>query len=448
MKKRTFLKLSSVFVTGSLFTPPLLYRPDRDIGSNWAGNYQYKAENFHEPNDVGELQKIIKNSKKVRILGTRHSFNNIADSPVDLVSMKNIEQEIDLNKEEQTVTVTAGITYGDLATHLQKNGYALHNLASLPHISVAGACATATHGSGVNNGNLATAVSGIEFITADGERHSLTRDRDGDQFLGSVVGLGGVGAVTKLTLDIQPTYDVEQHVYRNLSFRHLEDHFDEIMSSGYSVSLFTDFRNENINQVWIKNRLDDTHSFEAGPTLFNAKLAERHMHPIEDISAENCTRQMGMTGPWHERLPHFRMDFTPSSGDELQSEFFVPREHAYEALSKVFEIAEMISPHLLISEIRTIDADNLWMSTCYRRASVAIHFTWKPDWPAVKQLLPVIEERLAPYDVRPHWGKLFTLSPEVLQSRYEMLPTFKELLSEYDPVGKFRNDFLDQHLYR
>ncbi len=233
------------------------------------------------------------------------------------------------------------------------------------------------------------------------------------------------------TLDIQPTYDVEQYVYRNLSFPHLENHFDEIMSGGYSVSLFTDFRKENVNQVWIKNRLDDDISFEADPTLFDATLAERHMHPIDDISAENCTRQMGMPGPWHERLPHFRMDFTPSSGDELQSEFFIPRENAYEALSQIFKMSDQVSPHLLISEIRTIDADDLWMSTCYKRPSVTIHFTWKPDWPAVKQLLPVIEERLTPYDVRPHWGKLFTLSPGVLQSRYEMLPAFKELLSEY-----------------
>lgn len=447
MNKRTFLKLSTAFVTRSLFVPPFLYRPGQEIGTNWAGNYAYKAQKLHKPNNIDQLQSIIRSSSKVRILGTRHCFNSIADSPVDLVSLENISQEIKINRESQTVTTSAWIKYGELARHLQQNGYALHNLASLPHISIAGACATATHGSGVNNGNLATAVSGLEFITADGDHYTQTKNRDGDQFLGSVVGLGAVGTIIKVTLDIQPTYDVEQHVYRNLSFSHLEKHFDEIMSSGYSVSLFTDFKNKNINQIWIKNRLDDNNSFEANPSFFDATLADRHMHPIEDISAENCTRQMGIPGPWHERLPHFRMDFTPSSGDELQSEFFVPREHAYQAISKIFELSEQISPHLLISEIRTIDADDLWMSTCYKRPSVAIHFTWKPDWPAVKQLLPMIEEALASFDVRPHWGKLFTLSPDILQSRYEMLPTFKELLSEYDPDGKFRNDFLDRNLY-
>lgn len=434
-------------VTGSLFKPPFLYRPDEDIGTNWAGNYHYKAKELHLPGSIEEAQDVIKNSKKVRVLGSRHSFNSIADSPEDLISLKNLESGVSIDREAQTVTAASGIKYGELARHLQENGYALHNLASLPHISVAGACATATHGSGVNNGNLATAVSGVEIVTADGQLHTINREEDGERFQGSVVGLGGVGAVTKVALDIQPTYDVEQYVYRDLSVKHLEDHFDKIMSSAYSVSLFTDFKNQSINQVWMKNRLDDEIEFSADEKLFDATLADKHMHPIAEISAENCTRQLGMPGPWHERLPHFRMDFTPSSGDELQSEFFVPREHAYDAISEIYKIGDKVAPLLLISEIRAIDADNLWMSPCYRQPSVTIHFTWKPDWPSVKKVLPLIEERLAPYNVRPHWGKLFTLSPKVLQSRYERLPDFKQLLAEYDPAGKFRNNFLEEHLY-
>ncbi|MFH5831029.1 FAD-binding protein [Halalkalibaculum sp. DA384] len=447
MKKRTFLKISSLIVTGSFFTPPFLYRPDREIGSNWAGNYYYKAKELHEPERIDQVQALVEESEKVRVLGSRHSFNSIADSPEDLISLKNLRPEIFIDRETQTVTVTAGVRYGELARHLQKHGFALHNLASLPHISVAGACATATHGSGVRNGNLATAVSGMELVTADGELLSISRERDEEQLSGSVVGLGGVGVVTSLTLNIEPTYEVEQYVYRDLSAKHLETHFDDIMSGAYSVSLFTDFRNNTINQVWMKNRLDDDIEFRAEDTLFDARLTDRHMHPIAEISAENCTRQMGIPGPWHQRLPHFRMDFTPSSGDELQSEFFVPREHAWDAVAELFKLSDRIAPHLLISEIRTIDADNLWMSPCYRQPSVALHFTWKPDWPSVKKVLPLIEERLAPYDVRPHWGKLFTLSPRVLQSRYEKLDDFKKLLAGCDPKGKFRNRFLEEYLY-
>ncbi len=433
-------------MTGSLFAPPFLYRPDEEIGTNWAGNYRYKAKELHEPDNIGQVQEIIRDSKKVHILGSRHSFNSIADSPVDLISLKNIDQDITLDREAQTVTVPAAMKYGDLAMYLHEKGYALHNLASLPHISIAGACATATHGSGVNNGNLSTAVAGLQILTAEGE--FLTFTKEDEQFPGTVVALGGLGVVTRITLDIEPTYDVKQHVYRNLSLKHLADHFNEIMSSGYSVSFFTDYSDRIINQVWIKSCLDEKeHSFDANSTLFDAQLAKRHMHPIEDISAENCTRQLGMPGPWHERLPHFRMDFTPSSGDELQSEYFVPFEDAYDALEEMFEMSDQISPHLLISEIRTIDEDNLWMSPAYGQPIVSIHFTWKPDWDSVRNVLPVIEERLAPFNVRPHWAKLFTLSPELLQSRYERLPDFRQLLREYDPQGKFRNDYLNQYIF-
>ncbi|MDX1638176.1 MAG: D-arabinono-1,4-lactone oxidase [Balneolaceae bacterium] len=447
MDKRTFLKVTSVLVTGSFFKPPFHYRPEEDIGTNWAGNYRYRAKQLHLPNKVSMVQQLVRESEKVRILGSRHSFNSIADSPQDLVSLKNLDPDIAIDEKNQGVWVSGGVRYGELAQRLQKNGYALHNLASLPHISIAGACATATHGSGIQNGNLATAVSGLEFVSADGELHRLTREEHGAEFLGSVVNLGGVGAVTRIRLDIEPTYQVSQYVYRNLSGGHLEHHFNEIMSSGYSVSLFTDFRENSINQVWIKTRNDDAPSFDGNNSLFDARPADRHMHPIADISAENCTRQMGMPGPWHRRLPHFRMDFTPSSGDELQAEYFVPLEHGAEAISEIFQISERVAPHLLISEIRTIAADQLWMSPCYRQPSVTIHFTWKPDWTSVKKVLPVIEERLAPYDVRPHWGKLFTMSPRVLQSRYEKLPDFKALLAEFDPEGKFRNRFLEEYLY-
>ena len=345
------------------------------------------------------------------------------------------------------MTVEGGIRYGELSQYLQGEGFALHNLASLPHISVAGACATATHGSGVKNGNLATAVSAMEIVTADGEVVAVSREKDGDTFNGMVVGLGGFGVVTKVTLDIQPTFDVQQDVYENLPLHEAQSHFDEIMSSGYSVSLFTDWETETINQVWVKRRLLDGKRLEAESNFFDTSPATRRVHPIARISSEACTEQMGIPGAWQNRLPHFRMDHTPSSGEELQTEYFVAREDAVPALLALNEIREHIAPLLMISEVRTIAADDLWMSMSYKQDSVALHFTWKMDEPAVLQLLPMIEVKLAPFNARPHWGKLFMVSPMQLEARYERIQDFRALLKQYDSQGKFRNAFLDLNVF-
>jgi xylitol oxidase len=392
------------------------------------------------------VQKVVKSCGKLKALGTRHSFNGIADSTQDQISLKNLDR-MALDRKSRTVTVGAGVTYGQLSPYLYSNGYALPNLASLPHISVAGGCATATHGSGSKNGNLATPVSGMEIVTADGEVVVLSRERDSERFQGAVVGLGGLGVVTKLTLDVLPAFDMRQVVYENLPLERLEGHLDEIFSSGYSVSLFTDWQNHRMTQVWIKSRVEPGASSALKPDFFGAKLATRNLHPLAGHSAENCTEQMGIPGPWYERLPHFRMNFTPSSGAELQSEYFVPRHKAYEAILAVERLRDRVTPHLLISELRTIDADNLWMSPCYKRASMTIHFTWRPEWPAVKNVLPIIEEQLAPFDARPHWAKLFTMPPSRLQSLYEKLPDYRDLLQDYDPHGKFRNAYLNANIY-
>jgi xylitol oxidase len=262
-----------------------------------------------------------------------------------------------------------------------------------------------------------------------------------------VVGLGALGVITRITLDIQPTYAVRQYVYQDMPLAQMKDHFDDIQSSGYSVSLFTDWQKQRIKEVWIKSRVGEGQAFAALPEFFGATLAKRNLHPIAALSAENCTEQMGVPGPWYERLPHFRMGFTPSAGNELQSEYFVPRRNAVDAILAVERLRDQVTPHLLISEIRTIAADDLWMSTCYGRPSVTIHFTWKPDWPAVRHLLPVIEKELSPFQPRPHWGKLFTLSPADFWSRYERMKEFIELATKYDPKGKFRNDFLSTYVF-
>ena len=243
-----------------------------------------------------------------------------------------MHEVVSLDASARTVTVDGGITYGQLGPYLDGKGFALHNLASLPHISVAGACSTATHGSGEKNGNLATAVSAVELVTAVGDLVKLSRKSDGEVFRGAVVGLGALGVIARITLDIQPTYAVRQWVYENLPLDQMKDHFDEIQSSAYSVSLFTDWQKRRINELWIKSRVGAGKPFAAPKEFFGAKLAHRNLHPIAELSAENCTEQMGMPGPWYDRLPHFRMGFTPSAGKELQSEYFVPRHNAVEAI--------------------------------------------------------------------------------------------------------------------
>jgi xylitol oxidase len=415
--------------------------------SNWAGNYTYSAARLHQPKTVEQVQELVARSNQLKALGARHSFNDIADTTGDLISLEHFNQVVSLDRARRTVTVEAGIRYGPLCRYLQRAGYALHNLASLPHISVAGACATATHGSGDRNGNLATAVAAMELVTANGEMITLSRTQHGEHFQGAVVGLGGFGVVTQLTLDVVPTFDMRQDVYENLPLAQLENHFDELTSSGYSISLFTDWQNAKFNQVWLKRRVTDGAAFELAPELFGATLATSQRHPIASLSSVNCTEQLGIRGPWYERLPHFRMDYTPSSGDELQTEYFVPRPHAFAAFCAIEQLREQLAPLLHISEIRTVAADELWLSPCYQQACVAIHFTWKKNWHAVKQLLPIIEAQLAPFNTRPHWGKLFTLPPTRLQALYAKLPDFQQLLRDYDPQGKFRNAFLDTYIF-
>jgi xylitol oxidase len=446
MNKRAFLKLISAAMSMPGISPLLVWAGAEKL-KNWAGNVEYGTDHLYSATSVEQAQEFVKRHARLKVLGTRHCFNHIADSTDEFLSLRPMDKVLSLDAQARTVTIPANMSYGQLAPYLHEHGFALHNLASLPHISVAGACATATHGSGEKNGNLATSVSGLEMITASGDIVKLSRKQDGDGFLGAVVGLGALGVITKITLDLLPTFMVKQYVYENLPLSEMQEHFDAIEASGYSVSLFTDWQKKRVNEVWIKSRVEAGQSFNATPDFFGAKLATKNLHPIAALSAENCTEQMGVPGPWYERLPHFRMGFTPSAGNELQAEYFVPRRHAVEAILAIERMRDQVTPHLLISEIRTIAADDLWMSPCYEQPSVTIHFTLKPDWPAVSQLLPVIERELAPFHARPHWGKLFTVSPERFKANYEKLPDFIELSKKYDPHGKFRNDFLNKNIF-
>lgn len=445
MNKRTFLKTSTALATGAMWMELMSCQEKTAARTNWAGNLTYSTNSLHTPTSVAGIQETLKKLKKVRVLGTKHCFNSIADSTHHQLSSAAFNKIIAIDKAANTVTVEAGIKYGELCQYLDENGYALPNLASLPHISVAGACATATHGSGIKNGCLASAVSALEMVNGKGEVVSLSRTKNREAFWGAVVGLGALGVVTKLTLDLQPTFKMRQVVYQNMPMDALEQNFEAIMSSGYSVSLFTDWTQKNVSEVWIKSKSEDLIS--PPKEFYGATLATKNLHPIEALDAVNCTEQLAVEGPWYERMPHFKMGFTPSSGKELQSEYFIDFRYAYEGFMAIEKLHEKIAPHLMITEVRAIAADNLWMSPFYKKTCVAFHFTWKQEPEAVMALLPQIEAVLAAFEPRPHWGKLFTLKPFILQSRIEKLSDFKALMNQYDPEGKFKNDFINTNLF-
>lgn len=411
---------------------------------NWGGNYRYHSIGLYAPETVEQAQELVAAGQVVKSLGSRHSFNGLADTEGVHLSLERLNRVLWLDKERGKVTVEGGIRYGELGSYLHKHGYALRNLASLPHISVAGACATATHGSGDRNGSLATEVDALEIIKSDGELISLSREEHPDTFPGAVVNVGALGIVTKLTLNVVPAYEVSQTVYEGLPLAKLEDSLDAIFAGGYSVSLFTDWQDSLFNQVWLKRQHAEDVSYPSH--YFGAKASAVKLHPVPGFASINCSEQLSVPGPWHERLPHFRMDFTPSAGEELQSEYFVAREHAYEALCALDRLRARISPLLYVSEVRTVAADDLWLSPYRGQATIGIHFTWKPVWDEVRQVLPLIEESLERWSARPHWGKLFTMGPEHLQPLYEKLGDFRSLAERFDPEGKFHNSFLERYV--
>jgi xylitol oxidase len=373
----------------------------------------------------------------MRVLGSRHSFNDIADSS-ELITLEAMPMDVVVDHAVDTISFNAALKYGELVQTLNEEGVALHNLASLPHISVAGAVATATHGSGETNGNLATAVVGLELVTSGGKIIEISRGEP--DFDGLVVGLGALGAVTRITMDVEPAYEVRQRVFEGLSWEALFEHFDEIISCGYSVSIFTRW-GETIDQVWVKSRVTDELE-QVENDLFGAAAAAVDRHPILGLDASSCTPQVGRAGSWADRLPHFRMGFTPSSGEELQSEYLFPRRYAVEAIEAVRSLADEIRPILQVSEIRAVAADRLWMSMNYGQDTVGIHFTWKPERDAVEDMLVQLETALVPFEARPHWGKLFNANAEEIAPLYERMPDFVHLVERLDPRGAFRNSWL------
>jgi xylitol oxidase len=411
---------------------------------NWAGNYEFTAPRIAAPTSIDELRELISGSERIRAVGTRHSFNDIADSPGTMVSLEALPTGVETGGVEidaggSAVWAPAGIRYGDLGRILEQNGLALHNLASLPHISVAGTIATGTHGSGIRNGSLATAVAGLELVGADGELTTLRRGEP--DFDGAVVSLGALGVVSRVLLDTRPSFELAQDVLLDLSFETVADNLLEILALGYSTSIFTRWTGNDVDQLWVKHRPEDALTETYGGTP-----APGEMHPIAGVDPLYTTKQGGVPGPWLDRLPHFRLEFTPSAGDELQSEFFVPAESGADALRAVAALADAVVPVLLVSEIRAIAADELWLSGAYGRDTVAFHFTWQQRPAEVAAVVAQVEAALRPFGGRPHWGKVFTAERDAIAPLYPRFDDFLALRDRLDPGRKFVDRYLERVL--
>jgi xylitol oxidase len=406
--------------------------------TNWAGSHVIAGRRLHQPRSLDELRAVVAGARNLRVLGTGHTFNDLPDSRGDLVSLASLPPQFELDPRG-AVTVGGSARYAEVCPMLDGEGHALEALASLAHISIAGACATGTHGSGDRIRSLATAVRSMDIVTASGDLVRVDGSTHG--FAGLVVSLGSIGVVTSLTLDVVPRYEVRQEVFEGASLDTVLGRFDDITAAATSVSLFTTWRDRRFHQVWCKRRVDE----EARSTMaeLGARPAGGPRHPIPGHDATACTTQLGIPGPWFDRLPHFRADRTPSSGRELQSEYLVGRSDGPGALAALFDAAPRFRDLVQVSEVRTVAEDDLVLSPAFGRSSVAIHFTWEPDPEGVLRAVGVVEEVLAPFDPRPHWGKLWTVPIATVRRSYPRLAEVVALRDRWDPERKFGNRFVD-----
>lgn len=413
-----------------------------EISHNWAEHIAFGAHTSHFPNSVAAVQEIVRRADRVRAVGARHSFNDIADTPGALVSLRALERRVEIDAGKRAVTVDGGITYAELCPILDAAGWALSNLASVPDFTVAGAVATATHGSGSRNRNLGASVAALEIVTGSGDLVRLKRGEPG--FDGAVVNLGALGIVIALTLDLLPRFEVSQHVFHALPFEAVAAQFDTVMGGAYSVSLFTHWAGDVVDQAWCKSLVGSPAPDLAG---IGGRVAPDECSPVLGRDATGTTAQLGAPGAWFDRLPHARIGALPAVGTEFQAEYFVARACAPAAMRALHAVEASLHPALIVSEIRTIAGDDLWLSTNHGEDSVGFHFSFQRDWPGVRKALEAIEAALSPFAPRPHWGKLFVMPAPDIHSRYPRLDDFCALAENHDPHAKFRNAFLDTYVF-
>lgn len=406
---------------------------------NWCGLVKFTSTSIAEPTSVAEVQAVVAGADQVRALGTAHCFNEIADTQGMQVSVGRLPNDLEIDSERSVAQVGAGIRFGDLATLLAQQGWALPNMASLGHISVAGSIATGTHGSGDHNQTLSAGIRWLQIVTADGD--VLEVDSADPRFAGMVVGLGSLGVITRIAIAVQPAYEIRQYVFDGITHERIRTSFDEVFSSAYSVSFFTTWGPDLSGQVWMKRR-DGLDGPWSQTQWLGGRLCDAKQHPLPGHDPMHCTEQGGESGASFDRLPHFKLDFTPSSGDEIQTEYLVPRSQAAEVLIELESLAPRIHPLLHISEVRTIAADDLWLSGAYGRETVGVHFTWHKDLRAL-DLLPELDDLFGAHGGRAHWGKVHATPPSTLAERYPRLDDFIALRHDLDPTAKFRNGHLD-----
>jgi xylitol oxidase len=411
---------------------------------NWSGNTIFEARRIHCPTSVDEVRRIVSASPKIHAIGARHSFNGVADSTDELIDLRGVDPRITVDPDRRTVTVGAGANYSVLAAHLHRHGWALHNMASLPHITIAGAVSTGTHGSGDKSGALPTAVAGLQMVTATGDLIELPRGQAG--FDGVVIGLGAFGVITRVTLAIEPTYEMRQDAFEGLPWATVLTDLDAITSGASSFSLMTFWSGETVSRLWMKTRLIDGRPLEVSAAHLGARPASTPLAVSPGDGPVTLT-PFGIPGPWSERLIHLGAEQEPGPLDQIQSEYLLPRANAPAAFAKLRAMGDRIDRRLFVSEIRTMAGDELWLSPAYGGDTVAIHFTWKREPDAVAALTAEIEEMLLPLGGRPHWGKVIHTPAARLAPLYPRMPAFRDLAGSYDPNGKFRNAFLERHVF-
>lgn len=409
---------------------------------NWAGNLTFSAREFIEVNSISKLQQVVSSSQAVKVLATGHSFNAIGDTTETLISIKNLSNGIEIDSQNAQALIPAGMAYADAARYLESNGWAFSNMASLGEVTIAGAISTGTHGSGSNNGVLSTSVVGLEIVLGSGELITIDQSNS-EEFAGFVVSLGALGVFTKIKMRIIPSFSVKQFVYENIGIQAVAENFDTVFNSAYSVSYFSNWAKNSTGQIWMKF-LDDSSSDNLSDNWLGANQAKAKQHPVKINNPDPCTDQLGISGKWLYRLPHFKLDSSPASGDEVQTEYLVDRKYVNEYIQDLRTIGDEIAPRVYATEIRTIKSDELWLSGAYQRETVGFHFTWKKSDTLV-DFLPRIEEILGKHHGRPHWAKLFSVRSDELSARYPKYSDFEALLKKYDPKKKFRNKFIDQY---
>ena len=401
---------------------------------NWSKNVDFNDREFYQPESLAELQELVRSNQKIRARGTAHCFNEIANTSSYAVNLAKMPKVIEVNAQNPSVKVSSGLTYGELAPILHSQGWALNNLASLPHISIAGSISTGTHGSGIKNQNLANQVLSLDIVTAEGNIQNI--DRTNPAFNALVVGLGLGGIVYQYELKVEPTFKIRQVIYPEIPLDILQRNFDQIMGTAYSVSYFTDWGSDRVGNLWCKFRDDE----EIPESVGGRNKADKKYHPIPAVDPVACTEQLGEAGDWHQRLSHFKLEFTPSVGEEIQTEFFIDRKDAAAAIESLTQLSNEITPLLWITELRTIAADRLWLSGAYERDTLGIHFTWK-KLDAIYPVVEKVEAALRPFNYRPHWGKVFTADAQYLSTVYPKMSEFKALIAGLDPAKKFENTF-------